>query len=157
MKISLIFINIKVTGSANTAIIIGVSAKFQLKVRENEDAFCLHLSSLTPWIPSTACSPLHEDPRVRTPCSKAMNVHWSGDPPWKRNASDIMVIKQVSVEVWLLLGLLFCSTDEFICPYASVHYGFIIFLLSRKANIPVSSPSHTSGVYGFSWFCHING
>lgn len=48
MKISLIFINIEVTGSANTAIIIGVCAKFQLKVRENEDAFFLHLSSLTP-------------------------------------------------------------------------------------------------------------
>ena len=54
MKLSLIFINAKVTGSANTSLVIGVSAKFQLEVSQNKGAFFPHLSSLTPWILCTA-------------------------------------------------------------------------------------------------------
>lgn len=41
MKISLIFINVKDTGSTNISLIIHVNAKFQLEVNENKDAFPL--------------------------------------------------------------------------------------------------------------------
>lgn len=135
MKISLIFTN-------NWYL----SAQFQLKVSKNEDAFfpdslsSLHSPSPTPW--------------VRTPRSEGVSecplVGWlTLDSESLRHDGHKSSVCRGAV---LLLGLLLCSADQFICPCAGVHCGFLIFLLCGKASSPVSLSSHTSGVQGLFWF-----
>ena len=108
---------------------------------KHEDAFPPILSSLTPQIPSMAHTLLpppllHADLRARAPCSEGWSecslIRWSSMEGESLRYNDRKSI--VSRSVVLFLVPLFRSIDQFICPWVSRHYGFVISLLSGKTS-----------------------